>query len=140
MANGNGKQGKDEVKGNTKKGPATPEEMQLYSSLADAQAHKPEGRENWELWQFGTPEGKQVWIWGGYGERCLWQVCNRSLTSRAGARTLTWKPCYAGWLLRCSRSSKTIFVPSTSWRTWSAAVPNLGRPPCRENMQRSTIL
>jgi hypothetical protein len=77
MANGNGKQGKDEVKGNTKKGPATPEEMQLYSSLADAQAHKPEGRENWELWQFGTPEGKQVWIWGGYGERCLWQVCDQ---------------------------------------------------------------
>jgi chromate reductase len=58
---------------------------------------------------------------------------------QGGVRTLTWKACYAESLLRCLHSSKTMSVPSTSWRKWSAVVPNLGRPPCHERRQRSTI-
>jgi len=50
----------------------TDEDKKVYASLEDAQKSKPDGKENWALWQFTSPDGKVRWIWGPYGQKCLW--------------------------------------------------------------------
>jgi YD repeat-containing protein len=74
MANGNGEQA-EQVQGtkNTRKG-VTAEDYRLYDTLEDAQAHRPEGKENWACWQVTDPNGRRRFTWAPYGERVAWNV------------------------------------------------------------------
>jgi len=59
---------------NTRKG-VTPEDVRVYTSLAEARANRPQGKETWDLRQFTSPDSISRWTWAPYGERGLWQVC-----------------------------------------------------------------
>jgi hypothetical protein len=52
----------------------TDEEKRVYHSLDEAQASRPEGRENWTLFQVSTKDGKMRWLWAPYYERALWWI------------------------------------------------------------------
>jgi hypothetical protein len=62
----------DRVK-NSRKG-VTEEDVRVYTSLADARANQPEGKENWELWQLTTPDSIARWTWAPYYDRAIRQV------------------------------------------------------------------
>jgi hypothetical protein len=53
----------------------TDEDRQLYPTLNAAQANRPEGKENWWLFQITDPAGEHRWSWGPYAERVLWHAC-----------------------------------------------------------------
>jgi hypothetical protein len=59
--------------GITRKG-VKPEDKRAYTSLEDGQKNRPEGKENWSLFQVTDPAGRMRWTWAPYYERALWQV------------------------------------------------------------------
>ena len=56
---------------NTRKG-VTDDDKKFYTSLEEANKNRPDGKENWWLFQVTDPTGKMRWIWGPYYERILW--------------------------------------------------------------------
>jgi hypothetical protein len=67
---GNGEAGR---KRNSRQG-VTPDDKRLYATLEEARANRPEGKENWWLWQITDPAGEHRWTWAPHGERAMWHV------------------------------------------------------------------
>ena len=52
----------------------TEEDKRVYDSLDEAKENRPEGRENWSLFQIGDKHGKQWFVWSMHYHTALWWV------------------------------------------------------------------